>query len=114
MGFWQRAAVNALTFVALAGFFPNIFHVGSLWMAFVAAVILGILNMFVKPFLVLISLPITFFTLGFFYWVINAFMLEMTSTFVGNAFQFANFSSALIVAMILSVVNLIITNFLAD
>ncbi len=82
-------------------------------MAFVAAVVLGILNMFVKPFLVLISLPITFLTLGFFYWVINALMLEMTSTFVGNAFEFANFSSALIVALILSVVNLIITNYLA-
>lgn len=109
MNFLQRAIVNSLIFIATAGFFPNSFHVENVWVAFLAAIILGILNMVVKPILVILSLPITVITLGFFYLCINAFILEMTSFFV-SGFYFASFGSALLIALILSVVNLIITN----
>ncbi|KRM00200.1 hypothetical protein FD50_GL002175 [Liquorilactobacillus satsumensis DSM 16230 = JCM 12392] len=67
--------------------------------------------MFVKPVLLILSLPITFVTLGLFYFVINALMLEMTSFLIGDSFKFANFGAAFLVALILSFVNLIITNY---
>ena len=83
MNFWQRTLITVLVFLATAGFFPTYFHVSSVWIACLAAIILGLLNMFVKPLLVILSLPITVMTLGIFYLFINAFMLELTSFLVG-------------------------------
>ncbi|WP_057742571.1 phage holin family protein [Liquorilactobacillus capillatus] len=111
MSFLQRTVINAVVFLATAGFFPQYFHVSSLWVSLIAAAVLGILNMFVKPFFVILSLPITVLTLGFFYLVINAFMLELTSVLMGDTFKFANFGAAFLVALVLSGVNLVITNY---
>ena len=110
LNFWQRTLVTVLVFLATAGFFPNSFHVSSVWVAIIAAVILGLLNMFVKPILGVLSLPITVMTLGIFYLFINGFMLEITSFLVGPSFSFTSFGSAMLIAIILSVVNLIITS----
>nr|WP_054757830.1 phage holin family protein [Liquorilactobacillus satsumensis] len=113
MSFWRRVVVNALVFIATAGFFSQYFHVANIWVSLIAAFVLGLLNMFVKPVLLILSLPITFVTLGLFYFVINALMLEMTSFLIGgDSFKFANFGgAAFLVALILSFVNLIITNY---
>ncbi|HJC04354.1 phage holin family protein [Ligilactobacillus hohenheimensis] len=114
MGFWKRIIINAIIFLAAAGFFPAGFHVANIWVALVAAVVLSVLNMVVKPLLTVISLPITVLTLGLFSWVINAAMLELTALVVGGAFAFANFGWALVVALIISAVNVVITNYFAD
>lgn len=111
MGFLQRVVLNSIVFLAMSGFFPNTLYVNSFALAVLAAFVLGILNMFVKPILVILSLPITILTLGVFYLFINAFMLELTATLMGNAFQLNGFSSALLVAVILSIVNTIITSY---
>ena len=111
MNFISRVLINALIFVAIAGLLPNYFHVANLWIALLAAVVLSLLNAFVKPVLVILSLPITMITLGFFYLVINAFILEMTSFFVGSeVFYFSSFGSALLISLIISLVNLVITD----
>lgn len=109
MIFLQRVLINSVIFIAVAGFFPNLFYVSSFWMALLAAVILGVLNMVVKPVLVLLSLPVTMLTLGLFYLVINGVMLELTSSLIGRDFQFNGFGAAFLVALILSIVNMIIT-----
>ncbi|MFK5705188.1 phage holin family protein [Ligilactobacillus sp. LYQ139] len=114
MGFWKRIIINAIVFLAVAGFFPVGFHVASIWVSLIAAVVLSVLNMVVKPLLTVISLPITVLTLGLFSWVINAVMLELTALVVGGAFAFANFGWALVVALIISVVNVVITNYFTD
>ncbi|WP_311407946.1 phage holin family protein [Liquorilactobacillus uvarum] len=111
MSFLQRTVINAVVFMATAGFFPQYFQVSSIWVSFIAAAVLGVLNMFVKPIFVILSLPITFMTLGFFYLVINAFMLELTSILIGDTFRFANFGAAFMIALVLSGVNLVITNY---
>jgi putative membrane protein len=111
LNFIKRVLVNALIFVAAAGLLPNQFHVANLWIAVLAAVVLSLLNAFVKPVLVILSLPITMLTLGFFYLFINAFILEMTSYFVGSTvFSFSSFGSAFLVSLIVSLVNLIVTD----
>ncbi len=113
MGFWQRCLVNALVFLSAAGFFPDALHVASVPTAFLAAIILGLLNMSVKPVLIVLSMPITVVTLGIFYLIINGLMLELTSVVMGDLFQFSSFASAFVVAIVLSVVNVIITDHLA-
>lgn len=111
MNFIKRVIVNAVIFVAVAGLLPQYFHVANFGVALLAAVVLSILNAVVKPILVILSLPITVVTLGLFYLFINAFILEMTSFFVGSAFfSFASFGSAFLISLIISFVNLIITD----
>ena len=110
MGFWKKAILDTLMFIAIAGFFPSMFHVSSLWMAFVAAVVVGLLNRFVKPIIVLLSLPITALTFGLFYVVINAFMLELASWALKPDFAFSSFGATLVTAIIISVVNMIVSD----
>lgn len=75
-----------------------------------ASFVLSILNMFVKPILTILSLPFTLFTLGLFTFVINAAILKMTSFFIGaHNFAFASFGAAFLVAVIMSVVNMIVS-----
>ncbi|ETA74733.1 phage holin family protein [Ligilactobacillus equi] len=114
MSFIQRTLINAVIFIAVNGLFPNLFHVENLWYAFIAALVMGVLNAIVKPILVIIALPITFMTLGIFYLVINGFILQLTATIVGNGFAFQNFGAAFIVALIVSGVNLIITDYMTN
>lgn len=111
MGFWQRVLINAILFLAISGFFPDTLFVKSIWVALIASFVLAVLNMLVKPFLVILSLPVTVFSLGFFYLIINAFMLQMTSFFVGSEFKFSSFWAAFIISIVMSIANTIVTNY---
>ena len=111
LGFWKRVLINGIFFIAIAGLYSSGLHVANVWVAFMAALVLGLLNTFVKPFLIILSLPITLWTMGLFYFVINALLLELTSVVMKGAFYFTSFGSALIVAIIMSIVNLIVTNY---
>ena len=62
--------LNALALLAVAYFVPNI-HVAGFSTALVAALVIGLVNVLIKPILVLLTLPITILTLGLFILVIN-------------------------------------------
>lgn len=109
--FLQRVIINMITLLALAGLFQQGLYVQNLWNAFMAAVILGILNVFVRPVLQILSLPLTFFTFGLFSFVVNAIVLWMTSWFVGSGFQFTSFGWAFFISLIMSLVNAILSDF---
>lgn len=108
MTFLQRVIVNLLTLVTIAVLFPSWVHVSGLTAGIFAAVVLALLNMVVKPILELISLPITILTLGLFSFVINAGMLELTSVLV-DGLSISSFWIALLIALILSFVNSVVT-----
>lgn len=111
MTYFQRLFVNTLTFVSLSVLLPNYVHVSGIVIAIVASFILSVLNLLVKPILIILSLPITILTFGLFSFLINAFILQMTSFFVGSEhFGFSSFGMALVVAIIMSVVNSIVTS----
>lgn len=99
--------INAILFIAMAGFFEG-FEVSSFGAAILASLILSILNALVRPILIILTLPITIITLGIFLLVINAFTLLMTDNLMGEHFEFASFGSAFLVAIIMSIANLII------
>lgn len=110
MSYFQRLIVNTLTFVSLAVIFPEMVHVRSIWMAIVASFVLSLLNMLVKPFLTILSLPFTLITFGLFSFVVNAFILQLTSSFVGKInFGFSSFWAAVLVAVVMSIVNTIVS-----
>ena len=68
---------------------------------------LGLANAFVKPLLVMLTLPITFLTLGLFMIVVNALMLMLAAAFV-EGFEVEDFGSAVWGAIALAVMNFLV------
>ena len=60
MKLWQGVVINALLFLALSGLFRSTFYVESIWIALAASLVLAILNMAIKPILVILALPLPF------------------------------------------------------
>ena len=75
--------------------------------ALVAALVIGLLNMLVRPVLVLLTIPITLLTLGLFLFVINALMFWAASGLVGG-FHVAGFWAALLGSLIYSALGVLI------
>lgn len=77
--------------------------VNSFWSALGVATVLALLNFFVKPIMVFLSIPFTIMTFGLFLFVVNALIILMASGFV-SGFRVKGFWWALIFSIILSVV----------
>jgi putative membrane protein len=74
---------------------------------FVAALVLGLLNAFLRPVLIFFTLPVTVLTLGLFTLVINAFLFYLAAHLV-RGFHVADFWHAFVAALIFSVVSFIL------
>jgi len=79
-------------------------EVASFWVAVITAIILGVLNTFLRPILVLLTLPVNILTLGLFTVVINVLIIMLTSSLVPE-FTVENLISALLFSIILALVN---------
>ena len=75
-----------------------------------AALLLGILNAFVRPVLLILSAPLILMTLGFFILVINALMLRFVPSVV-NGFYVESFGSAFWGALLISIISWILSAF---
>ena len=75
--------------------------------AIIVAFVLGILNALLKPILVILTIPVTVFTLGLFLLVINAFIIQLAAYFV-RGFDVASFWYALLFSIILSFITWIL------
>jgi putative membrane protein len=75
---------------------------------FIASLLLGILNSFVRPILMLVALPLLIFTLGLFTLVINALLLYFVGVLMGSHFQVDSFGFAFLGALIISVVSILL------
>ena len=100
MKFLLRILVIAAVSFGLAHVLSGI-HVDSFWTAFVFAIVLAILNIFIKPLIILFTLPVTIITLGLFLFVINALVVLLASKFV-DGFRIDNFWWGLLFSLILS------------
>jgi len=98
----MRLAINVFALFVVEYLVPG-FVLKDLWTAIVAAVAIGIVNTFIKPVLQLIALPISILTLGIGAFLINVFLLWGTSKLVPG-FSIANFSTALIASVVLTLV----------
>lgn len=113
MEFIKRVIIDTILFIALAGLFSRtgMFYVNGVGTALLASAVLAVLNVLVKPILLILSLPINVLTLGLFSIVINALMLQLTSSFVGSYyFHFSSFGSAMLIAIVMSICNVIISD----
>jgi len=94
-----------VTFLFLSRYLPG-FHMAGWGSAVLAALVLGIINATLRPFLVLLSLPLIVVSLGIFWFILNMFLLIVTA-FVVPGFDFNGWQPALIGSLALSAVNLI-------
>lgn len=107
--FFTKWLVNVVSIFIVANLFKLI-NVEGLGVLVLAALVLGILNAFVRPVLLLLTLPINILSLGFFTLVINAFLLYAVAGLVPG-FEITGFFRAFLAALLISLINAM-TNFL--
>jgi putative membrane protein len=95
-----RILITAILVLVIAHFMKGVI-IDEFKTALIVAVVLGLLNFFVKPILVLLTLPVTFFTLGLFLLVINAVIILLCDEFV-DGFSVSSFWTAMLFSIILS------------
>jgi putative membrane protein len=92
-----------LALFLVAYYIPGI-SVDSFYTAFIAALLLGLANLIIKPILLILTLPITVLTLGLFTFVINGALFWFIASFV-EGFEVSGFLVAIIGAFIVSIVS---------
>lgn len=111
---WLLSLVlSAVALMVVSQIFDS-FQLEGFGTAILAAFILSILNVIVKPILILLTLPLTVLTLGLFLFVINAITLMITQALIGETFVIDGFGTALVAAVILSILNLLLNKFVKD
>jgi putative membrane protein len=95
-----RLLITAVLVLILANLLPGI-KVDSFIQSIWVAIVLVLLNLLVKPILILFTIPLTIFTLGLFLLVINALLILFCDYIVGG-FHVATFWDALLFSIILS------------
>ena len=98
--------LSAVALLAVAYLYSGV-QVNSFGSALIAAAVIGLLNMVVRPVLVVLTLPVTIVTLGLFLFVINALLFWAASGLL-SGFQVSGFVAALIGSLIYSLLGLII------
>ena len=98
--------LSAVALLAVAYLYNGV-QVNSFGSALIAAAVIGLLNMVVRPVLVVLTLPVTIVTLGLFLFVINALLFWAASGLLAG-FQVSGFVAALIGSLIYSVLGLVI------
>lgn len=99
----NRIIVNGFLLLLIKELFRGIQIQGAVPLI-LGAVILGLMNAYIRPFFIILSLPITILTLGFFTLIINAFMLRLTAFFVPG-FTIYSFGAAFWGALLMSIIN---------
>lgn len=110
MGILINWLISAMVIFSIAYVVPGV-HVLDFTTALVVALILGIINAFLKPVLLILTLPINILTLGLFTFVLNAILIILVSNIVPG-FTVDGFIWALIFGVILSIANTATNNFL--
>jgi len=95
--------LNALALVAVAYLLPSI-HVAGLGSALIAAAVIGLVNMLVRPVLVILTLPVTILTLGLFIFVINGLLFFAVGHFL-DGFEVQGVMAGIIGAILYSIIS---------
>ena len=118
MSFLIRWVVTAIAVGAAVWIVPGITTVGNdaTVAVIVGALILSLINISIKPILQILSLPITVFTLGIFYLIVNALLLELAAVvgtgLFGSGIAIDGLGSAILGSIVISIVSAIVNSVL--
>lgn len=107
-----RILVTAVLVLLIANFMPGV-YVAGFTTSIIVALVLGLLNIFIKPIMVLLTLPFTIITFGLFLLVINALIIMLCTEIVGG-FSVASFWTALLFSVILLISQSIMSGILGE
>ena len=112
MRFIAHLLINAAALYAATRFVSGISFDGDWRLLFAVALIFGALNVIVRPILKILTFPFLIITLGLFIFVLNAFMLWLTSVVsdaLGLGFHVAGFRAAFFGALVVTVVSFVLS-----
>jgi putative membrane protein len=95
--------LNGLSVLLAAYLLPGV-HVHHYGYALLAALVMGLINMFIKPLLIILTIPVTILTFGLFLLVINALLVQLAGWLVPG-FEVGNFWWALLFSLVVSLFN---------
>ena len=95
-----KIIIGALALLGVAYLIPGVV-VESFYSALIVSLVLGLLNVTVRPLLFILTLPVTVLTLGLFIFVINAFIFWFAASFLGG-FSVSGFIPALFGSLLVS------------
>jgi putative membrane protein len=107
-----RLLINAAALWAAIRLVPGIVFEGDWPLLFAVALVFGVLNAVIRPILFVLTLPFLILTLGLFTFVLNAFMLWLTSAtsdLFGLRFHVDGFGPAFVGALIITVVSFVLS-----
>ena len=102
-----KILISSAVILLTAYILPGV-HVDTIWTALLVAVVLALLNFFLRPLLVILTIPFTIVTLGLFLLVINAVIILIADHIIGQRFEVDGFWWALLFSLIISLVNSLI------
>ena len=108
-GIWIRWLTMTLAILLTPHLVDGI-RVDGFMSAFFAAAVLGVLNAFLRPLVLVLTLPLTILTLGLFTFIINAAMLKLASGLIPG-FTVIGFWSAVFGSLIISLVSWLVNSF---
>jgi putative membrane protein len=117
MKFLLRLVLNTVILLLIAYLFQALslaFTIESFWWALLAALILGVLNLFLKPILQVISLPITLLTLGLFSFIINGFLLWLVVLILRPHFDIPVWWVIILAAFVYAILSSLVGRFLNE
>lgn len=103
MNWLTKLFLTTILVIFLAYVIPGV-AVANFWSALGVAIVLGLLNTFLKPILIIITIPFTIITLGLFLLVINATIILLADWMI-DGFQVDGFWWALLFSLVLSFIN---------
>jgi len=105
MEFFIKLLISAVVILLTAWITPGV-QIRSFWSAIVVALVLALLNIFLRPIMVVLTIPITIVTLGLFLFIINAFIVYLAGKMV-SGFKVDSFGGALLFSLFLSIISYI-------
>ncbi|MCD8416450.1 phage holin family protein [Tenacibaculum finnmarkense genomovar finnmarkense] len=112
MNTFLKILLTAVAVILLAEFLPGVVVI-NYTTAIIVAVVIALLNMFVRPILVVFTLPATLLTLGLFLFVINAIIILLAGNLIAG-FAVNGFFTALLFSVLLSVFRSFLFSFLKE
>jgi putative membrane protein len=100
--FILKILFTAVVILGLAKLLPGV-NIDTYWTAIVVALVLAVLNAFIRPILIFLTLPATLITFGLFLFIINAGIILLDAYFV-HGFRINGFWWALVFSILLSVI----------
>ncbi len=103
-------------FMAVESMFDSFFldRNNKILYAFLAIVVIYVLEKVLKPILVTIATPITGITFGLFYFVINTFLLKLTDWIMGPKLDFTDIWALFVISIVLALLNLLIEKLIIE